>query len=177
MPLIRISYPDGALSRDQKARVASELTDFIMEAEVGVATPAGRAITVVQFDPTSTGDWSVGGRLLDEQPDGARYIIVQVIVAEGFLDKERRDLIHARTLEAFKLAMPESADALRGRVWCLITEIPHGSWGGAGQAINASDIARIVGLDETSRRSREIASRVRALDAKDGRNDQRIAAE
>ena len=66
MPLVRITYPRGALTPDRKREIAEGLTVVVLEAEVDTVTEAGRMVTVVQFNECSADDWAaqlIGGEL------------------------------------------------------------------------------------------------------------------
>ena len=62
MPYVNIRIA-GALSREQKARIAAEVTDTL---ERIAHKPA--SYTYITFDETPDENWAVAGRLLDEQP-------------------------------------------------------------------------------------------------------------
>lgn len=161
MPIIRITMPEGALDPVQRQAIGASLTDLIMEAEVGEATDAGRAITVVQYIPVSSDLWIQGGK------SGHRdkpIFIVELIVAAAFLDAVRKELLHRQTLGAFVGVLPDGEESLRSRVWSLIVEIPHRSWGAAGQSITATDIAAYIGLADNSARMAEIKAMVAAAE-------------
>lgn len=42
MPVVRLSYPKGALTQDRKARLAADLTEIVLDAEVDAVTDGGR---------------------------------------------------------------------------------------------------------------------------------------
>jgi hypothetical protein len=44
MPLVRVTYPCGALTPEQKRQLASDLTEIVLEAEVDAVTAAGRMV-------------------------------------------------------------------------------------------------------------------------------------
>ena len=143
MPLVRISYPSGALPGEQKKQLAAELTEIVLEAEVDAATDAGRAVTVIQFIEAAATDWAVGGRLRSEMDKPVDHFIVDVLVLEALVEGERRSAIHKRVTQAFQPAFP--ADPMVPfRVWVLIHEVREGSWGAAGQTVSALDVAGFI---------------------------------
>jgi len=144
MPLVRISYPEGALPPEQKSLLAAELTEIVLDAEVDAVTEAGRMVTVVQFIEAAANDWAVGGKLRSESTEShVNHFIVDVIVLAGLLGGERRTEVHRRVTEAFKRAFP--ADPMIAfRVWVLVHEVREGSWGAAGQSVSALDVAGFI---------------------------------
>ena len=49
MPVVRVTYPSGALTPDRKRQLAASLTDIVLDAEVDTITEAGRMVTVIHF--------------------------------------------------------------------------------------------------------------------------------
>jgi phenylpyruvate tautomerase PptA (4-oxalocrotonate tautomerase family) len=143
MPLVRISYPQGALSQAHKAQLAAELTEIVLDAEVDAVTEPGRMVTVVQFIEASASDWAVAGALRSETARPVDHFIVDVIVLEALLEGTRRAAVHERVTGAFKRAFPDNP-MLPFRVWVLIHEVREGGWGAAGQTIGALDVAGFI---------------------------------
>jgi phenylpyruvate tautomerase PptA (4-oxalocrotonate tautomerase family) len=54
MPLVRITYPRGALASTQKRRLAARLTEIVLDAEVDAVTESGREVR--------EGSWGAAGR-------------------------------------------------------------------------------------------------------------------
>jgi phenylpyruvate tautomerase PptA (4-oxalocrotonate tautomerase family) len=155
MPVVRISYPKGALSRAQKQQLAAELTEVVLDAEVDAATDNGRMVTVIQFQEAAADDWAVGGVLRSATESPPNHFIVDVIVLQGLLEGDRRRATHRRIAEAFQHACggPEGDPLLALRVWVLIHEVREGSWGAAGGTVSALDVAQFIhpGLDAARR--------------------------
>ena len=42
MPVVRVTYPRGALTPDRKRQLAASLTDIVLDAEVDTITEAGK---------------------------------------------------------------------------------------------------------------------------------------
>ena len=143
MPLVRISYPVGALALAQKSQLAAELTEIVLDAEVDAVTEAGRMVTVIQFIQAAPTDWAVAGKLLVESDKRVDHFIVDVIVLEALLEGPRRAAVHKRVTDAFKRVFPNDP-MLPFRVWVLVHEIREGSWGAAGQSIGALDVAGFI---------------------------------
>jgi phenylpyruvate tautomerase PptA (4-oxalocrotonate tautomerase family) len=143
MPLVRISYPAGALTQAQKAQLSADLTDVVLDAEVDAVTEPGKMVTVIQFCEAAPTDWAVAGKLRSESDKPVDHFIVDVIVLEGLLEGARRTSVHDRVTEAFKRAAPADP-MLAFRVWVLIHEVREGSWGAAGRSLSALDVAGFI---------------------------------
>lgn len=143
MPLVRITYPAGAMPRAQKAQLAAALTEIVLDAEVDAVTDSGRMVTVVQFQESPADDWAVGGTLRTDAAKPVDHFIVDVIVLEALLEGERRSAVHRRVTEAFQRAFPGDP-MLPLRVWVLIHEVREGGWGAAGRTVSAIDVAQFI---------------------------------
>jgi phenylpyruvate tautomerase PptA (4-oxalocrotonate tautomerase family) len=163
VPLVRITCPRGALLPEQKRQLANALTEIVLEAEVDVATDAGRAVTVVHFAEAEAEDWAVGGRLRASAANAPNHFIVDLIVLEGLLDGARRSEAHRRVTEAFQKACGETGDPLLPlRVWVLVHEVREGSWGAGGRPVSALDVARFIHPELTPARRDEITASLAA---------------
>lgn len=164
MPVVRLSYPKGALTQTQKAMLAAELTEIVLDAEVDAITEPGRRVTVVQFQEAAADDWAVGGELRSAAPGiAASHFIVDVIVLQGLLEGERRTATHRRITEAFQHAFAGVANAdplLALRVWVLVHEVREGSWGAAGTTVSALDVAAFINPELDAARRAEIAAAI-----------------
>ena len=162
MPLVRVTYPRGALNPEQKGRVAESLTEIALDAEVDAVTEAGRMVTVVQFNEAAAEDWAVGGKVRSTATGGPNHFIVDLIVLQGLLEGERRSDVHRRVTEAFQsaLAGPEADPLLPLRVWVLVHEVREGSWGAGGRTVSALDVAAFISADLKPERRAEIAASI-----------------
>jgi phenylpyruvate tautomerase PptA (4-oxalocrotonate tautomerase family) len=162
MPVVRISYPKGALSVAQKSLLAEDLTEIVLDAEVDAVSAAGRAVTVIHFNEADPENWAVGGELRAAKPDGPCHFIIDVLVLQGLLEGDRRSATHQRITRAFQNAFGETdADPMLPlRVWVLVHEVPEGSWGAAGTTVSALDVAGFIGPELAAERRREIAAAI-----------------
>jgi phenylpyruvate tautomerase PptA (4-oxalocrotonate tautomerase family) len=162
MPLVRITYPRGALASTQKRQLAARLTEIVLDAEVDAVTESGRMVTVVQFQEVAADDWAVGGELRSPAAGAPDHFIVDVIVLEGLLEGERRTAVHRRVTEAFQAAFgDDGGDPTRIlRVWVLVHEVREGSWGAAGRTVSALDVAQFINPDLPGARQQEILAKV-----------------
>jgi phenylpyruvate tautomerase PptA (4-oxalocrotonate tautomerase family) len=165
MPLVRLTYPLGALAPAQKRRLAASLTEIVLDAEVDAVTEAGRMVTVVQFQEAAADDWAVGGVLRSDVAGPPDHFIVDVVVLQGLLEGERRSAVHRRITEAFQgVFSGDGGDPLRSlRVWILVHEVREGSWGAAGRTVSALDVARFINPELPGPRYDEIAATIGAV--------------
>ena len=65
MPVVRVTYPRGALSPTEKQVLATSLTDIVLDAEVDAITDAGKMVTVIHFLEAAAEDVAqfIGGDL------------------------------------------------------------------------------------------------------------------
>jgi phenylpyruvate tautomerase PptA (4-oxalocrotonate tautomerase family) len=145
MPLVRVTYPSGAMPHAQKVLLAKDLTEIVLDAEVDAVTESGRMVTVVQFHESPADDWAVGGTLRSAAEKPPDHFIVDIVVLEALLEGERRSAVHRRVTEAFQRAFGPAADPMLPlRVWVLIHEVREGGWGAAGRTVSALDVAQFI---------------------------------
>lgn len=162
MPLVRITYPRGALTPEQKRQVASALTEIVLDAEVDAVTDAGRMVTVVHFNEAAADDWAVGGELRSTAAGAPNHFIVDLIVLEGLLEGARRNRAHQKVTQAFQRVFGEGGDPLLPlRVWVLVHEVREGGWGAGGTTVSALDVAQFINTDLGAARRREIIANVK----------------
>ena len=157
MPVVRVTYPRGALTPERKRQLAGSLTDIVLDAEVDTITEAGKMVTVIHFLEAAPEDWSVAGQMRSASGGGPDHFIVDVVVLEGLLDAGRKTAVHERVTGAFREAFGEGGDPLLPfRVWVLIHDVGEGSWGAGGRTVSAFDVAQFIGGDVSDRRRAEI---------------------
>ena len=163
MPLVRITYPRGALTPDQKRQIAEALTEAVLEAEVDTVTDAGRMVTVVHFNESAADDWAVGGQLRSTAAGAPpNHFIVDLVVLEGLLENDRKSRCHRRVTEVFQNVFGPAADPMLPlRVWVLVHEVREGSWGAGGTTISALDVAQFIGGELDVERKAEITTSIK----------------
>lgn len=158
MPLVRITYPRGALNREQKSELAEALTQIVLDVEVDAVTASGRMVTVVQFTEAAADDWAVGGQLRAVAEAPPNHFIVDLVVLAGLLDGARRGAAHARVTAAFQAALGSADPLLPLRVWVLLHEVREGGWGAGGMTVGALDVAQFINPELSAARRAEIAA-------------------
>jgi phenylpyruvate tautomerase PptA (4-oxalocrotonate tautomerase family) len=124
-----LTYPEGALTAEQREQVTAELTTNLLHAERAPDTEFFANVTWV-FVHELPGTHVVAARKPVEQP----IFKLEVTTPEGALsDRRRKELVADATKTILDGAgLPESA-ALS--VFVLCREIDEGSWGAAGQVV------------------------------------------
>lgn len=150
MPMLTVEIPEGALTPDAEDALMSTLTDVLLTWEGADPTnPVVRQIAWV-FLSRPAAVYVAGER--SELP---RYRITAAVPEGQFDDERRAGIVHAVTeavLDAEEGRHPR--DPMR--VWVFATEIPDGTWGGAGRIARLADIAGLaMGDAEEGRRYAE----------------------
>ena len=145
MPIFEVTYPEGALSGDARAKMMDDLTTALLRAERAPDTEFFRNVTWSYVHELPTGCVNAAGR-----PVEAPTFKIDVTTPEGALsDRRREELVAAATEIVREAAGIGEHDALR--VWVLMHEVAEGSWGAGGQVI------RFEQLREIARGERETA--------------------
>ena len=136
MPMIRLTTPAGALTKEGRASVQRDLAGVLLRWEGAPDTAFFRAQA-----------WSY----LIELPEGAQVtaedeaprFLVEVTVPQGALSERRKaGLVEEATrtvLGAAGLAQDEAP-----RVWVLVHEQPDGTWGAGGSVIRYADLVALA---------------------------------
>lgn len=145
MPLIDITSPEGALSADQRNRLAEGVTTALLRAERAPDTKFFRSITWAYLRQLPATDVLSAGK-----PVEAPTFRIEATTPEGALsDRRREEFVTEATRVVREAAGIAEEDSLR--IWVLCHEIAEGSWGAGGQVI------RFQQLREAAKQEREIA--------------------
>jgi phenylpyruvate tautomerase PptA (4-oxalocrotonate tautomerase family) len=170
MPVIRISYPSGALDGHQKAALAARLTDVLIKMEGGAGTQGGHGFATVLMTEVPADSWWVGGHLDATFVAKAGKFLVDVSIPEGYMNAEHKSSVHASVNAAIVDVTGNKADpGAGGSILVIIQEVPEGNWGSNGKTISLGDIAETVGLPKDGERftwvKKYFAAKARALAA------------
>jgi phenylpyruvate tautomerase PptA (4-oxalocrotonate tautomerase family) len=129
MPLMDVTYPEGALSPETREQLVDDLTTALLHAERAPDTDFFRNVTWVYVHELPAEHVLSAGR-----PVAAPTFRIEVTTPEGALsDRRRKELVaDATQLVRDAAGIPEE-EALR--VWVLCKEIDEGSWGAGGQVV------------------------------------------
>jgi phenylpyruvate tautomerase PptA (4-oxalocrotonate tautomerase family) len=129
MPIMDVTYPEGALTADQRTELANELTTVLLRAERAPDTDFFRSVTWVFVHELPEGAILSAGRPVD-QP----IFRIDVTTPEGALsDRRRQELVEEATRVVREVASIPETEAMR--IWVLCREIDEGSWGAGGHVI------------------------------------------
>ncbi|WP_320670784.1 tautomerase family protein [Patulibacter defluvii] len=129
MPIMDLTYPQGALDDDARARLADELTTILLRAERAPDSEFFRNVTWLYVHELPAEHVIAAGR-----PVAAPTFRLLVTTPEGALsDRRRQELVAEATTAIREAAGIPEAEALR--VWVLCREIAEGSWGAGGQVV------------------------------------------
>lgn len=143
MPMIDLTYPEGALDPDARADAVEGLTAALLRNEGATDNDATRAMswTIVHELPREA--VNVGG-----SPAERPVYRVMVTVPEGTLlqgpgpvgTQSRRSLV--RDVSEILLAAEgtEYSEIEAARVFCIVREVEDGYWGGMAQLFRMDDI-------------------------------------
>lgn len=137
MPLMELTYQEGAISPETRDQLVEDLTTNLLKAEGAPNTEFFRSVTWVLINErpaelTYAGDKS-----------GAGVIKLDVVTPEGALDDERRArMIEAGTATIRKAFDVADEDALK--VWVLCRDVVDGGWGAGGQVIRYKQLVEMA---------------------------------
>jgi phenylpyruvate tautomerase PptA (4-oxalocrotonate tautomerase family) len=144
MPMLELTYPKDAIASDAREELLEELATRMLEAERAPDTEFFRSITWVYANEIEPEALAVGGR-----PGGEPRFRVRVTVPEGALSDRRKGIL----VDSFNQAILRAAglDESEGiRVWTVISEVPDGNWGAAGQQVRYQQLVEAAAAERES---------------------------
>lgn len=129
MPLMDVTYPQGALSPDARDALIEQLTTVLLRAERAPDTEFFRNVTWVYAHELPAANVYVGGR-----PAQQPVFRIEARVPAGALsDRRKQELVEAATAAVVEHSELTAEESLR--VFVLVTDVPDGNWGAAGNVI------------------------------------------
>ncbi len=145
MPMIDVTYPEGALEPAARAKLVEDLTTSLLRAERAPDTDFFRNVTWVYLHELPEYAVNAAARPVEEPT-----FRVMVTTPEGALsDRRRAEMVEAGTNAVLEAAGLSPEDSLR--VWVVMREIDEGSWGAAGQVVQFKQLV------EAAKKEREQA--------------------
>ena len=138
MPIFEVTYPEGALSVEARAKLMEDLTTALLRAERAPDTEFFRSVTWSYVHELPAGSVHAAG-----QPVADPTFRIDVTTPEGALsDRRREELVAEATRLVRDAAGIAEEEALR--VWVLMHEVAEGSWGAGGQVIRFEQLREIA---------------------------------
>jgi phenylpyruvate tautomerase PptA (4-oxalocrotonate tautomerase family) len=136
-----VVYPAGALSDDARRDLLASLWSTCLRWEGIARNDATASISWVYLDERPRDSIAVGGLPLTQTVYRAH-----VKVMSGMMDQERVDGMVRDVTDALLAADGSTGDG-RPRVFCLVEEVPSGTWGVDGTIWHSAAAGEIAGLD------------------------------
>ena len=147
MPVIDLTYPEGALEPEARSEAIERLTEALLRHEGAPDNEQTRAMSrcfVHELPPHAV---NVGGRAIEQ----ATYRVVMTVpdgtavTGRGPLAGAAREALVREATEIILTAEgSEATPANAGRVFCLLNVIPDGHWGGLGAVFRIEDIVALA---------------------------------
>jgi phenylpyruvate tautomerase PptA (4-oxalocrotonate tautomerase family) len=138
MPIFEVTYPEGALSAEARAKLMEGLTAALLRAERAPDTEFFRSVTWSYVHELPAGSVHAAG-----EPVEKPTFKIDVTTPQGALsDRRREELVIEATRIVREAAAIAEEEALR--VWVLMHEVAEGSWGAGGQVIRFEQLRQIA---------------------------------
>lgn len=143
MPMIDLTYPEGALDAEARAEAVEGLTAALLRNEGAPDNKQTRAMSWLVVHEVPTHALNVGGapaerpvyRLLVTVPEGT------LLQGPGPVGTQaRRALVREATEILLAAEGTEYSDVEAARVYCIVREVSDGYWGGMGTTFQMDDI-------------------------------------
>jgi phenylpyruvate tautomerase PptA (4-oxalocrotonate tautomerase family) len=158
MPLIDLIYPEGALDAPAQEQLLTGLWTTALRWEAIEATETAGSVAWVYLDERPAHHVSVGGR-----PPTQVVYRINVYVMAGFMDQRRIDGMVRELTDLVLKADGTDGDDSGPRVFCIVDEVPSGTWAVDGAVWTSPFAARTLGTDDAraAAMERAIAGRPR----------------
>jgi len=137
MPLMELTYQEGALTPEARDQLVENLTTNLLKAEGAPNTEFFRSVTWVLINERPAALTYAGDK------SGAGVVKLDVVTPEGALDDDRR----ARMIETGTATLREAfgiADQDALKVWVLCRDVVDGGWGAGGNVVHYKELVEIA---------------------------------
>ena len=153
MPMIDLTYPQGALDPDDRDEAVERLTEALLRLEGAPVNDQTRAMSWVFVHELSPAAVYVAGR--QAEPPMLPIYRVWITVPEGTLldgpgpvaTMQRSQLFREVTEILLGAEGTGYSDADAARVYCLVRPVRDGNWGGLGSIFRIEDISAFANAD------------------------------
>lgn len=147
MPMIDLTYPEGALELGERAEAVERLTAALLRHEGATDNEQTRAMSWTVVHELPAGALNVGGTPAEEP-----VYRVLITVPEGTLlqgpgpvgARSRRNLVREVAEILLEAEGGEYSEVEAGRVYCIVREVSDGYWGGMGTTFRMEDIVAVA---------------------------------
>jgi phenylpyruvate tautomerase PptA (4-oxalocrotonate tautomerase family) len=146
MPLMRVTLTPGAFGDEQKARLATALTEGACRAESIPDDPARRMRALVLLEELAPGSFFSAGQQADAAVAG---VFIDWQVSAGVLDGGRKARFASELQEAATAATAVD-DGRLVITSCVIHEVPEGQWAQNGAIRRLPDMVPLAGFEHLS---------------------------
>lgn len=136
MPSLTVTYPSGGLSEGSVDALAADLTSILLRWEGVPETPLTRRLCWLEFVEA---DHHFSGGVRTEVP---RFRVHLTLPTDVLDEAAMRGLVEDVTSRVLRAA---GGPADGRRVWVIVTEVPDGRWGYAGEVADLDTIRIAAG--------------------------------
>ncbi len=142
MPLMDVTFAQGSLNADAQSRLSAKLWSVALRWEGIEINETSASVAWVYLDERPQHHITVAGK----SPKQNIYR-VNVRVMAGFMDQTRIDSLARELTDAILEVDGTKGDGSGPRVFCIVEEIPSGTWSIDGQTWTTVFTARTLKLD------------------------------
>jgi phenylpyruvate tautomerase PptA (4-oxalocrotonate tautomerase family) len=143
MPMIDVIYPEGALKPAALKEVESRLWAIALRWEAIEATATAASVAWVYMDERPRQHISVGGKPLTQN-----IYRINLRLMAGFMEQARIDGVAAELTRVLLEADGTAGDGSGPRVFCIVEEIPNGTWSIDGKTWATVFTAETLGVEQ-----------------------------
>jgi phenylpyruvate tautomerase PptA (4-oxalocrotonate tautomerase family) len=142
MPLMDVTFAKGSLDTDAQSRLSAKLWSIALRWEGIEITETAASVAWVYLDERPQHHITVAGKSASQN-----IYRVNVRVMAGFMDQKRIDSLARELTDTILEVDGTKGDGSGPRVFCIIEEIPSGTWSIDGQTWTTVFTARTLKLD------------------------------
>jgi phenylpyruvate tautomerase PptA (4-oxalocrotonate tautomerase family) len=142
MPLIDVTFAEGSLSANAQSRLSEKLWSIALRWEGIELNETSASVAWVYLDERPRNHITVAGK-----SPGQNIYRINVRVMVGFMDQARIDGLARELTDTILEADGTKGNGSGPRVFCIVEEIPSGTWSIDGQTWTSVFTARTLALD------------------------------
>src|SRR5258707_8078141 len=142
MPLIDVIFAEGSLSPEAQRQLLNTMWSSALRWEAIEANEVSASIAWAYLDERPRHHIGVGPR-----PMTQNIYRINVRVMAGFMDQERIDGMARELTQAILAADGTTGNGREPRVFCIVEEIPSGTWNIDGATWTTAFTAKTLGID------------------------------